>query len=98
MHGWSCTACKWLPHRQSQQACCPPSLSQAFAALRGSPTAYSGKPDAAQTEAKLAGPAVALVALVQVGAGRGCWTRGIGGWVRVRQDELLAHRRLPEAV
>ncbi len=42
--------------------------SQAFAALRGSPTAYSGRTDAAQTDAKLAGPALTLVALVQVGA------------------------------
>ena len=45
-----------------------PCCLQAFAALRGAPTAYSGRIDAAQTEAKLAGPAISLVALVQVGA------------------------------
>lgn len=42
-----------------------PGSETAFAALCGSPTAYSGRIDAAQTEAKLAGPAIALVALVQ---------------------------------
>lgn len=39
---------------------------QAFYALSGSPTAYSGAPGAAQTDAKLAGGGMALVALAQM--------------------------------
>ncbi len=39
---------------------------QAFVALGGSPTAYCGKPGAAMTDAKLAGPGMGLVALVQM--------------------------------
>lgn len=35
-------------------------------ALGGSPTAYCGKPGAAVTDAKLAGPGMGLVALVQM--------------------------------
>jgi oligosaccharyltransferase complex subunit beta len=38
---------------------------QAFLALTASPTGYSGKPGAAQTDAKLAGSALGLVALAQ---------------------------------
>lgn len=38
----------------------------AFLALAGSPTAYAGKPGAAQTDAKLAGDNLGLVALVQM--------------------------------
>ncbi|KAL4458520.1 hypothetical protein ABPG75_013385 [Micractinium tetrahymenae] len=38
----------------------------AFLALAGSPTAYCGKPGAAMTDAKLAGPELGLVALVQM--------------------------------
>jgi oligosaccharyltransferase complex subunit beta len=43
--------------------CCAP---QAFLALSGSPTAYSGKPGVAQTDAKLAGGSMGLVALAQL--------------------------------
>lgn len=38
----------------------------AFVALGGSPTAYCGKPGAAVTDAKLAGPGMGLVALAQM--------------------------------
>lgn len=38
---------------------------QGFLALSASPTGYSGKPGAAQTDAKLAGSALGLVALAQ---------------------------------
>lgn len=59
-----------LPALAHSMLTCPPhhhthTCAQAFIALRGSPTAYSGKPGEAALDAKLAGPSMALVALVQ---------------------------------
>ncbi|EFN54342.1 hypothetical protein CHLNCDRAFT_8673, partial [Chlorella variabilis] len=44
----------------------PADSETAFLALSGSPTAYSGKPGVAQTDAKLAGGSLGLVALAQL--------------------------------
>ncbi|KAL4859312.1 Dolichyl-diphosphooligosaccharide--protein glycosyltransferase subunit [Chlorella vulgaris] len=44
----------------------PADSETAFLALSGSPTAYSGKPGVAQTDAKLAGGSMGLVALAQL--------------------------------
>ena len=71
-HGWEpCLLLGWharLPKLSTLAAIwyIPPACLQAFLALAGSPTAYSGKPGAGVTEAKLAGGSLGLVALAQM--------------------------------